>query len=188
MRKCDICGNDYDDTIKVQEGKIACPYCQQAYEMTVNAKPTPILIIIGAVLGLIAVGLLWFGAWVYPTSGWLLFVIIGMFSALLCYLFIHSHFKLIKDRKVAQGDVNAFLERRKADTKKINELKENHNKSVQEKNEKMYNGYKYKCPMCGSNRIKNISTVKKSASVTAVGLASKTIGKNYQCDECKYMW
>lgn len=51
-----------------------------------------------------------------------------------------------------------------------------------------YNGFKYTCPMCGSHRVKNIGTGKKLVGVATVGLASKSIGKNYQCDHCNYRW
>ena len=51
-----------------------------------------------------------------------------------------------------------------------------------------YNGFKYTCPMCGSHKVKNIGTGKKLAGVATVGLASKSIGKNYQCDDCNYRW
>lgn len=53
---------------------------------------------------------------------------------------------------------------------------------------KEYNNYQYTCPMCGKHRIKNIGTGKKVAGVIAVGLASKNIGKNYQCQDCGYRW
>lgn len=51
-----------------------------------------------------------------------------------------------------------------------------------------FNGYKYTCPMCGSHRIKTIGAGKKVAGVLTIGLASKNIGKNYQCSDCQYRW
>ena len=57
-----------------------------------------------------------------------------------------------------------------------------------EKEAKKYNHYRYKCPMCQSNKIVNISVVKKAVSAELLGLASDKIGKTYQCDDCKYMW
>lgn len=55
-------------------------------------------------------------------------------------------------------------------------------------NREKYNSLKYTCPMCGSHKIMNIGTAKKVGGVVAVGLASKNIGKNYQCDDCGYRW
>ena len=51
-----------------------------------------------------------------------------------------------------------------------------------------YNGFKYTCPMCGSRKVKNIGTGKKLVGVATAGLASTSIGKNYQCDHCNYRW
>lgn len=51
-----------------------------------------------------------------------------------------------------------------------------------------YNNLKYTCPMCGSHKIKTIGTGKKMAGVAAAGLASRNLGKNYQCDDCNYVW
>lgn len=53
---------------------------------------------------------------------------------------------------------------------------------------KKYNYYKYTCPMCGSKRVKNISTASKVVSTELVGLASNKIGKSYECDDCQYKW
>lgn len=57
-----------------------------------------------------------------------------------------------------------------------------------EEKTKKYNSFKCTCPMCGGHRVENIGTAKKLAGVATVGLASKNIGKNYQCDDCGYRW
>ncbi len=51
-----------------------------------------------------------------------------------------------------------------------------------------YNDFKYTCPMCGSHKIKTIGAGKKAVGVLTIGLASKNIGKNYQCADCQYKW
>lgn len=45
-----------------------------------------------------------------------------------------------------------------------------------------------RCPMCGKNAGKEISTINRAISVAAVGLASGKIGKQYKCSSCGYMW
>lgn len=45
-----------------------------------------------------------------------------------------------------------------------------------------------KCPMCGKNAGKKISTTNRAVSVAAVGLASGKIGKQYKCSSCGHMW
>ncbi len=72
--------------------------------------------------------------------------------------------------------------------KEKKELEQRQKRKTEEDNKKRYNNYVYTCPMCGSDRVINISMTKKGLGIATVGLASKTIGKNYQCAACKYMW
>lgn len=51
-----------------------------------------------------------------------------------------------------------------------------------------YNDLKYTCPMCGGHRIKTIGTGRKVASATTLGVAGRSLGKNYQCADCNYRW
>ena len=45
------------------------------------------------------------------------------------------------------------------------------------------------CPICGKKDcVKRISTLNRSASIAAFGLASSKIGKQYQCERCKHLW
>lgn len=44
------------------------------------------------------------------------------------------------------------------------------------------------CPKCYNAEIKEISTVRKAASVLALGLASPKIGKRYRCLGCGHTW
>lgn len=47
-----------------------------------------------------------------------------------------------------------------------------------------------KCPMCGSTDISKISTLNRSASIMGLGILSKKIGKQWQCNnpKCKHLW
>lgn len=45
-----------------------------------------------------------------------------------------------------------------------------------------------KCPNCGGNHTSRITTTGKVISTAALGLASSTIGKQYQCYDCKHKW
>ena len=49
-------------------------------------------------------------------------------------------------------------------------------------------GYGIKCPNCGQENVKYISTASRAISVGTVGLASNKIGKTYKCPKCGYMW
>ena len=45
-----------------------------------------------------------------------------------------------------------------------------------------------KCPTCGSHNIQPISATKRAGSLLTFGLASGSIGKSYECKNCKYKW
>lgn len=45
-----------------------------------------------------------------------------------------------------------------------------------------------KCPTCQSTNIHKISTGKRAASILGFGILSNSIGKTYECLDCKYKW
>lgn len=45
-----------------------------------------------------------------------------------------------------------------------------------------------KCPTCGSSNVKRISTSKRMVSVATLGIASNSMGKTYECLNCKMKW
>lgn len=47
-----------------------------------------------------------------------------------------------------------------------------------------------KCPMCGSTNIQKISTLNRATSIIGLGILSKKIGKQWQCNnpKCKHLW
>ena len=45
-----------------------------------------------------------------------------------------------------------------------------------------------RCPTCGSEKIKKLSTTKKALSFEVFGLASGSIGKTFECKNCGYKW
>ena len=68
-----------------------------------------------------------------------------------------------------------------------------HNRSIDaqaqmRQNQAVYDAQHPQCPMCGSQNTQHISTLSRTASVTAVGLASSKIGKQFECKNCKYKW
>lgn len=50
------------------------------------------------------------------------------------------------------------------------------------------NNHSVKCPICGSYNTKRISNMNRIVSISAVGLASSKIGKQYECAKCKHKW
>ena len=55
-------------------------------------------------------------------------------------------------------------------------------------NQAVHDAQHPQCPMCGSQNTQRISTLSRTASVDAVGLASSKIGKQFECKNCKYKW
>lgn len=55
-------------------------------------------------------------------------------------------------------------------------------------NQAIHDAQHPKCPICGSQNTQRISTINRTASVAAVGLASSKIGKQFECKSCKYKW
>lgn len=47
---------------------------------------------------------------------------------------------------------------------------------------------KPKCPTCGSEKIKKISTTAKVAGAAMFGLLSKTAKSQFKCERCGYKW
>lgn len=47
---------------------------------------------------------------------------------------------------------------------------------------------KPKCPTCGSQNIKPISSLERGTSIIGLGIFSNKINKSYKCLNCKYTW
>lgn len=183
---CPRCGKEISD-----RGKI-CPHCRlvlnEEWEHPLPAKPGKSDIIIALIFALITIGLFALGKWMYPYSGWLLFVILGIAGAIITVVAAWWHIDMVTTYNLSQSNPDAYRQLMVERQIKLNKLEDELRKQDAEKMSAKYNHYRYKCPMCGSNKIMNLSTAKKAVSAEAFGLGSKTIGKCYQCDDCKYMW
>ena len=47
---------------------------------------------------------------------------------------------------------------------------------------------KPRCPTCGSDKVKKISTSKKIFAFGMIGFASSSVGKTFECKSCGYKW
>ncbi len=179
---CPKCGEKISDKV------VICPNCNALLDNSITAeKPNKSLLGYGFIILIIAIAILVFGFWAF-SSGGIIFVVLGFFAfAVACFLF-NEYRKDVYKHNLAKKDYNAYKEYINQEQQKEKETQEFLQKQKEEKTAKKYNNYKYKCPMCGSNKIVNISITKKVVSTEALGLASNKIGKTYQCDECKYMW
>ena len=130
-----------------------------------------ISVIFFIIIGFLIIGIIGdigFGGVILLVLGvFLVFVLIAVIAAKL-----EEHLKKNNPEKWEQ-----MQKRRQAEEKLRNE-------EERRKQAKMYNNYKYKCPMCGSNKIRNLSFDEKTKPLSA----GSRIGKNYHCDSCKYIW
>ncbi len=181
---CPKCGKEISD-----RGQI-CPYCKtwlNEGDNPVFQKPSKVYLIQGIVFLIIAIALMVFGLCASTTGG-VIFIGLGIFVLAIAVVSFHEHKKAVHKYRLANTDYAAYEQYIKIEREKERETQEFLQKQKEENEARKYNNYKYKCPMCGSNKVANISTVKKVVSVEILGLASDKIGKTYQCDECKYMW
>lgn len=175
--RCPRCGKEIDDCCKL------CPHCRF---VPINgwqwepAPPDKSGIKLSAIFAIISTALIGLGFWLLQYGG-VLFILMGIVPGIIAIGGITSYNKENHAYQAGPATYQAY----KAEEFKHQDKMQ---KQAEERVTKKYNYYRYKCPMCGSTKIVNISTAKKAISAEAFGLGSRTIGKTYQCDECKYIW
>lgn len=183
--QCKGCGKSYSDNPNLYDGEVHCPHCGLSADGTeyiahysMPDKPGMVWLAPALVLIVIAIVLFMFDLRI-------LGVALGLLAILLAWAW---YFKPFSDYNLANSDYKAYQklmnERQAKEVKRM----EANQKQQEEADSKKYNYYKYRCPMCGSNKIGNLSTLSKAASIELFGAASKKLGKCYYCDDCKYMW
>ena len=113
-----------------------------------------------------------------------LFIVICAFATLASAMFLFSGIsernRSLRELEIAKRDINEYEERIKQQTQEA---------IARSQVYAAKNATKHpKCPMCGSSNTEKIGTINRAVSVTAVGLASSKIGKQYECKSCKYKW
>ena len=175
--RCPRCGKEINDRSKL------CPYCRFVPINGWQWEPTPPNksgIKISAICAIISIALIGLGFWLIQYGGVLL-ILMGIVPGIIAIGGVTSY---SKEKNAYQAGPAAYQKYKAEEFKQQGEMQ----KQTEERVAKKYNYYRYKCPMCGSTRIVTLSTAKKAISAEAFGLGSRTIGKTYQCDECKYMW
>lgn len=150
--------------------------------MPAPEKPFPWQPIIGVLFGIMGVFLLFNDA-----------VLIGLLECFFAFVFIVGGYSNYQDKKRIYETSLKDMERAKREALALERI----NQAIaDEQNAKIMNAVNpfkevtngVKCPMCGKNAGKKISTTNRAVSVAAVGLASGKIGKQYKCSSCGHMW
>lgn len=183
--KCPNCGAEISD-----RGAI-CPKCRtllkEPDEIETSGQyqavhPGKILIVISLILFLIAVAIISFGVWLNPTSGWLFFVLLGIFVFVLAIMAISAHMTQVNNYNLYLSDKKAFQEKMQREYDRQEQIAEQQRQAELERLAKLP-----ACPICGSKEhVKRLTNLNRSASVLAVGIASAKIGKQYECTYCKH--
>lgn len=117
----------------------------------------------------------------------------GLVMSFFAFIFIVGGYSNYQDKKRIYELSLRDMERAKRETLALERM----DKAIAaEQNAKIMNAINpfkeitngVRCPMCGKNAGRKISTFSRSISVAAAGLASGKIGKQYECSSCGHMW
>lgn len=179
---CPNCNERISDKVAI------CPNCNALLNTnSTMQKPSKLMVKVGAGFLVASIASLAFGIWAF-SSGGIVFVVLGVLGLGATYYAFKDYRNELYKYHLSQTDRDAYDKYVIEEREKRLEEQRIIDQQKAEKEAKKYNHYRYKCPMCQSNKIMNISTVKKAVSAEMLGLASDKIGKTYQCDDCKYMW
>ncbi len=117
--------------------------------------------------------------------GFLIFIVF----LILDIAFIQELYKLHK-YKNSLSDSNTILELDKMmeTDKRVQEAIEKTKEAQAAQKQRQYKLDHPKCPTCGGTHTRRITTTSRAISVTATGLASRKLGKSFECLDCKYTW
>lgn len=151
-----------EERARVEQAKIA--------SMPAPKKPFPWELLLGLFFAAGAVLMFYTGS-----------VGLGLFEGFLALVFIVGGDSSYKEKRKIYKTSLYDMEKAKRDALEYERWNQAMIAEVNKKN-------RYKCPMCGKNAGKRISTISRAASVQVVGLASSKIGKQYRCTSCGHMW
>lgn len=124
-------------------------------------------------------------------KGSLLTIIIAAIAAAIAIVCLGVFISMIRDYRLAIKDNAAFQirmgEREKREQALRDDLEKQRAERAREEAEKR--AKLPACPICGKkDNVRRISTLNRSASVAAWGIASAKIGKQYECTNCKHFF
>lgn len=114
-------------------------------------------------------------------------IILALFTLFWWWCFSYRRKLYLMGKENYQKAQRYMYDQRKKDEKMRQFIEESQQRQEEEDFAK-YQASFYVCPNCGKRSGRRISAVTKAISAELMGIASDTLGKNYRCDECKYMW
>ena len=96
--------------------------------------------------------------------------------------------KYHREELVAKGKFDSVEEVLKQEAKEDAERDERIQKERKERNDAIKAAQHPQCPACKGYNTQRISATKRVVSTSMAGLASSTIGKQYECKDCGYKW
>lgn len=100
---------------------------------------------------------------------------VGVFGAILCGIGIFLFFAFI-GFLIQKGEEN----RKKKNPTAWEQEQQKKEQAIARK----YHYYAYTCPMCRSNKVRDLSFDERTDPIKSVS----RVGKNYHCDNCEYIW
>lgn len=105
----------------------------------------------------------------------IIFMIVGLLMATVGFICLNNDYSKTKQARLLYNYAINHKE------EYINSVLENEIKQAQ-------TAAVFRCPVCGSNQIWKIGTADRMAGVFVAGIASSSIGKQYQCKKCGHKW
>ena len=207
-KRCEECSAIFPGDMK------QCPTCGAAHDISttksrhvIPVPPKPILFTKGNVkvffigLGMLLLSLLCLFAapdkqeFSEDPITFLMFAVIGIIGGLMFIGVPFLYFLELRDYTQATKDYAGYVRRRTQEIERNQEKLDVYNRRTIEMQKEQERAEAERleklpiCPICGKKDcVKRISTLNRSASIAAFGLASSKIGKQYQCERCKHLW
>lgn len=110
----------------------------------------------------------------------LLFGLAAIFLLIWSIMVVKEHFQHKEDLELAKSDYEKYSQKQAIrDEQHIENVKQTWDEHRTRPSPHI------QCPYCHSTNVSRISTVSRVTSITMVGLASKKIGKQWHCNNCK---